>query len=95
MKVENIKINLEKGLYARLATIFCHNVSSYKSSIWLEKDGKKVNGKSLLGILSLGLNFGSNVKVIVDGVDEDKLLSEIIYTLTTSKNNIKPLTEFT
>lgn len=82
MKVETLNVNLKKGLYARIATIFCQRVFSYKSHIWLEKDGRKVNGKSLLGVLSLGLTSGSEVKVIVEGIDEDTALSEIKTFLT-------------
>ena len=82
MKVETLHITLEKGLYARLATIFCQKAFSYASHIWLEKDGRKVNGKSLLGVLSLGLTSGSEVKVIVEGIDEDIALAEIEAFLT-------------
>ena len=58
------------GLHARPATFFVQKAVSYKSSIWVEKEDCRVNAKSLLGILSLGIAKGMTVTVIADGADE-------------------------
>ncbi len=58
------------GLHARPATFFIQRANSFKSSIWVEKDDRKVNAKSLLGVLSLGIAKGMTITIIADGIDE-------------------------
>ena len=58
------------GLHARPATFFIQKANAYKSSIWVEKEDRKVNAKSLLGVLSLGIAQGMVIKLIADGADE-------------------------
>ena len=58
------------GLHARPATFFVQKANSYKSSIWIEKEDCRVNAKSLLGVLSLGISKGTTITLIADGVDE-------------------------
>ena len=58
------------GLHARPATFFIQKANSYKASIWIEKDDRRVNAKSLLGVLSMGIVKGTVVTLIADGVDE-------------------------
>ena len=58
------------GLHARPATFFIQKANTFKSSIWIEKDDRKVNAKSLLGVLSLGIAKGMVVTLIADGQDE-------------------------
>ncbi|MBQ8414338.1 MAG: HPr family phosphocarrier protein [Clostridia bacterium] len=59
------------GLHARPATFFVQKANSYKSSIWIEKEDCRVNAKSLLGVLSLGISKGTAITLIADGVDEN------------------------
>lgn len=66
----NVTINNSVGLHARPATFFVQKANSYKSSIWVEKDDCRVNAKSLLGVLSLGIVKGATVTLIADGADE-------------------------
>ena len=66
----NVTINNSVGLHARPATFFVQKANSYKSSIWVEKDDCRVNAKSLLGVLSLGIVKGMTVTLIADGADE-------------------------
>ncbi len=66
----DITITNAIGLHARPATFFIQKANSYKSSIWVEKDDRKVNAKSLLGVLSLGIAQGMTIKLIADGADE-------------------------
>ena len=58
------------GLHARPATFFIQKANGYKSSIWLERGDRKVNAKSLLGVLSMGIAQGMTVSLIADGADE-------------------------
>ena len=66
----NITIKNSVGLYARPATFFIQKANTYKSSIWIQKDDRRVNAKSLLGVLSLAISGGSTVTLIADGPDE-------------------------
>jgi phosphocarrier protein len=70
----NVTINNNVGLHARPATFFIQKANSYKCSIWVEKDDRKVNAKSLLGVLSLGIVQGMSVTLIADGADEQAAL---------------------
>ena len=65
MCVKDVVIQNQVGLHARPATFFIQKANEYKSSIWVEKDERKVNAKSLLGVLSLGIVGGTTIKIIV------------------------------
>ena len=78
---KEVVINNQVGLHARPATFFIQTANEFKSSIWIEKDERRVNAKSLLGVLSLGIVKGTSVKILADGVDESAAiatLSELI-----------------
>ena len=62
------------GLHARPATFFIQKANAYKCSVWVEKEDRKVNAKSLLGVLSLGIAQGMTIKLIADGLDEVEAL---------------------
>lgn len=62
------------GLHARPATFFIQKANAYKCSVWVEKEDRKVNAKSLLGVLSLGIAQGMTIKLIADGSDEAEAL---------------------
>ncbi|MBO4264689.1 MAG: HPr family phosphocarrier protein [Clostridia bacterium] len=66
----NITIQNGVGLHTRPATFFIQKANSYKSYIWVEKDERRVNAKSLLGVLSLGVVKGMTITLIADGIDE-------------------------
>ena len=65
------------GLHARPATFFIQKANEFRCSIWVEKDDRKVNAKSLLGVLSLGIVCGTTVNIIADGVDEKRAAEEL------------------
>ena len=71
MVKRNVTITNNIGLHARPATFFIQKANSYKSSVWIEKDDRKISAKSLLGVLSLGIAQGMTVTIIADGQDEN------------------------
>jgi phosphocarrier protein len=76
-----VTIKNSVGLHARPATFFIQKANSYKCSIWVEKEDCRVNAKSLLGVLSLGIVKGTTVTLIADGADETDAvegLSELV-----------------
>lgn len=75
MKSRNVTIQNSVGLHARPATFFIQKANSYKSTLWVEKGDRRVNAKSLLGVLSLGIVKGAEITLIADGVDEDEALT--------------------
>ena len=67
MCMKDVEVKNQVGLHARPATFFIQKANEYKSSIWVEKEERRVNAKSLLGILSLGIVGGAKIRIIADG----------------------------
>ncbi len=78
MFVKEVVVQNQVGLHARPATFFIQKANEYKSSIWVEKDERKVNAKSLLGVLSLGITKGISISIIADGPDEEDAVAELV-----------------
>ncbi|MBQ8005977.1 MAG: HPr family phosphocarrier protein [Clostridia bacterium] len=78
-----VKITNSIGLHARPATFFIQKANSYKSSIWVEKEERRVNAKSLLGVLSLGISKGMAINLIADGQDEAEALDGLAELINT------------
>ena len=81
MYIKEAVVNNQVGLHARPATFFIQKANEFKSSIWVEKDERRVNAKSLLGVLSLGIVKGTAINLIADGPVETEAveaLSELI-----------------
>ncbi|MBQ8310602.1 MAG: HPr family phosphocarrier protein [Clostridia bacterium] len=74
----DIMITNTSGLHARPATFFIQKANTYKASIWVEKDERKVNAKSLLGVLSLGIAKDMTVKLIAEGQDENAAIAGLV-----------------
>lgn len=70
-------ITKEVGLHARPATFLIQKANEFRSSIWIEKDERRVNAKSLLGVLSLGVAQGTTISIIADGPDEEAAVDSI------------------
>ncbi|NCB73730.1 MAG: HPr family phosphocarrier protein [Clostridia bacterium] len=77
MLTREVTINNQVGLHARPATFFIQKANEFKSSIWIEKEDRKVNAKSLLGVLSLGIVKGTSVNLVADGSDEKEALNTL------------------
>ena len=86
MKTQEVVITNANGLHARPATFFIQKANCYKSTILVEKDDRKVNAKSLLGVLSLGIAKGMTITLIADGQDEDMALSGLASLINSGFN---------
>ena len=72
------------GLHARPATFFIQKANEFKSGIWVVKDERKVNAKSLLGVLSLGITRGTEITLVADGADEEEAITELVKLVTSN-----------
>jgi phosphocarrier protein len=78
MFVKEVMVQNKVGLHARPATFFIQKANEYKSSIWVEREDRRVNAKSLLGVLSLGIVGGTNINIIADGADEELAVEGLV-----------------
>ena len=78
MLQNTVVVQNQVGLHARPATFFIQKANEFKSSIWIEKEDRRVNAKSLLGILSLGIVGGTTIKIIADGTDEEDAVKDLV-----------------
>ena len=78
MFLKEIIVQNQVGLHARPATFFIQKANEYKSSIWVEKDERRVNAKSLLGVLSLGITKGISITIIAEGSDEEEAVNDLV-----------------
>ena len=78
MYMKEVLVQNQVGLHARPATFFSQKANEFKSSIWVEKEERRVNAKSLLGVLSLGIVGGTTIKVLADGADEEAAVDSLI-----------------
>ena len=77
MITKKIKIQIQNGLEARPVAVLVQVASQYSSSIYVEVEDKKVNAKSIMGMMSLGLDMGEEVTVVADGTDEQDAVDSI------------------
>ncbi len=76
--VENqVEVKLKSGLQARQAALFVQEANRYKSDVYLQKDEKKVNAKSIMGIMSLAIAKGTVITLMADGDDADKAVTSL------------------
>ncbi len=78
MVFKEVLVRNQVGLHARPATFFIQKANEFKSTIWVEKEERRVNAKSLLGVLSLGIVGGINIKIIADGPDENNAVESLV-----------------
>lgn len=81
---KEVVVQNQVGLHARPATFFIQKANEYKASIWVEKDERKVNAKSLLGVLSLGITKGTSINIIGDGSDEEEAVNALVELITSN-----------
>lgn len=78
MYMKEVSVQNQIGLHARPATFFIQKANEFKSSIWVEKEERRVNAKSLLGVLSLGIVGGTSIRIVADGADETNAVDSLV-----------------
>ncbi|GLB59792.1 HPr family phosphocarrier protein [Cytobacillus sp. NCCP-133] len=77
MAEKQVEVKLKTGLQARPAALFVQEANRFSSDIFLERDGKKVNAKSIMGLMSLAVSSGSVVILRAEGNDEEEAIEEL------------------
>ena len=75
---KDVQVTVPVGLHARPAMYFSQKAGQFHSNIWLEHAGRRLNGKSILGILSLGVSKGDVITIIAEGKDEETAVNKLI-----------------
>lgn len=83
----DVTITNNSGLHARPATFFIQKANTYRSSVWVVKDDRKVSAKSLLGVLSIGIAKGMTITLQADGEDEQAAIEGLIELIETGFND--------
>lgn len=84
MVTKEITIQNSVGLHARPATFFIQKANEYKSSIWIEMGERRINAKSLLGVLSLGIDKGTTIVLNADGDDEEEAVNGLVQLISSN-----------
>jgi phosphocarrier protein HPr len=82
MAEKQFKVISDTGIHARPATLLVQTASRFNSDINLEYKGKKVNLKSIMGVMSLGIGQGAEIKISAEGSDADDALASLSETLS-------------
>lgn len=77
MTKKEIRINLESGLEARPVALLVQEASKYESKIYIQSGDKRVNAKSIMGMMTLGMDISEELEVLADGPDEDAAIEGI------------------
>ncbi len=73
----NTTIKNRAGIHARPAALLVQTASKFASKIWLEKGSIRINAKSIMGIITLGASFGTPIRILAEGVDEEAAAAAI------------------
>ena len=82
-----VTITNTSGLHARPATFFIQKANTYRSSVWVVKDDRKVSATSLLGVLSIGIAKGMTITIAADGEDEQEAIKGLVELIETGFND--------
>jgi phosphocarrier protein len=66
------------GIHARPAALLVQTVKDFKCSVYIERDDDRINGKSIMGVLTLGASYGTKLKLITDGEDEEAAIEALL-----------------
>ncbi|MED4269484.1 HPr family phosphocarrier protein [Geobacillus stearothermophilus] len=77
MVEKQVEVKLETGLQARPAALFVQEANRFSADVFLEKDGKRVNAKSIMGLMSLAIGHGAVITLIADGPDEQEAIENL------------------
>jgi phosphocarrier protein len=75
---KTIKIINKLGMHARPATMIVKAANKYRSDFKIKKDDMEINGKSIMGVMTLAAEYNSEIELITDGIDEEYLMNEIV-----------------
>ncbi|GAB1803272.1 MULTISPECIES: HPr family phosphocarrier protein [Priestia] len=75
---KQVEVKLKTGLQARVAALFVQEATRFTSDVYLKKDEKVVNAKSIMGLMSLAINNGSLITLIVEGGDEKEAMDALV-----------------
>ncbi len=81
---KSVEVLLESGLQARPAAQFVQEANRFTADLFLEKEGKRINAKSIMGLMSLAITKGETVRLIADGPDEEVALNELVSFISTN-----------
>lgn len=79
MTEQTVTIRNRAGIHARPAALIVQTASKYKSRIFIEKDTDKINGKSIMGIITLGAGYNTALKISADGEDENEAVEALVH----------------
>jgi len=75
---KSVTVKIETGLQARPAANFVQKANKYNADLFIEKDGKRINAKSIMGLMSLAIMNGETILLIADGPDEDEAVENLM-----------------
>jgi len=81
---KSVEVLLESGLQARPAAQFVQEANRFAADLFLEKEGKRINAKSIMGLMSLAITKGETITLIADGPDEEVALNELVSFISTN-----------
>ncbi|MCT2537317.1 HPr family phosphocarrier protein [Aquibacillus koreensis] len=85
MVEKSVVVELPSGLQARPAAQFVQKANSYAAELFIEKGSKRVNAKSIMGLMSLAIASGEEIKIIADGSDDEDALEELVLFVSDGK----------
>lgn len=91
MTQETTTITNRLGMHARPAAMFVSHASKFKSEIFVEKDGLKVNGKSIMGVMMLAAEMGAKLTIFADGEDEQEAIKDLVMLVKSGFGDLKYL----
>jgi len=81
---KDVTIQNRNGLHARPAAMFVKTASRFTSEVWVEKDGERINGKSIMGLMMLAAGKGSTLHIIAEGGDAEQVVAELEQLIITN-----------
>ncbi|WP_128896114.1 HPr family phosphocarrier protein [Longirhabdus pacifica] len=78
MTEQQVTVKLHAGLHARPAALFVQEANKFSSDVFIEKDDKKINAKSIMGVMSLAISSGTSITISANGADEEQAVSALL-----------------
>lgn len=85
MVSKTVKVNLAEDAEARPVAVLVQKASQFESKVYIHADDKKINAKSIMGMMSLGLTQGEEITITAEGSDEDRAVNELVEYLQDAK----------